>query len=345
MLRNVRDGLRHRQRGVILVWMAVFMLILLSFVALGLDGAKLMATRSQLQNAADAAALGGAGGIQSSNGALIQGLVNDRAARVGLANKAFENTVTPVVIDTVNDVFIDYTARTVRVIARRQGTTSMVAHFAQVVGLPKLEVRAEATAKVTQPCTTCILVPFGVPTQAVTPLIPGNEYNLTAGTGGSQYQYLDFAGKYPCPQDFCSQAGGGASEFQCAIENGFQCCASKGDCIDVKPGLTVSAIRNGIQYRIDNDVDHTQYFANNSYSTYLAAGGNGLRVIVVPLVTYTGGSGGNNKGCIDDFAVFFIKRPYNQGSTSVPGEFINKIVVGSGSCTGPGTAYVTTLIK
>src|SRR5216117_3101049 len=57
-----------RDRGVIFIWVALFLLMIVGFVALGVDIAKLMATRSQLQNAADSAALAGASAIDPATG-------------------------------------------------------------------------------------------------------------------------------------------------------------------------------------------------------------------------------------------------------------------------------------
>src|SRR3989442_7358392 len=158
MFRRLRDPNRRNQRGVIIIWMVVFLLIILGFVALGMDGAKLMTTRSQLQNAADAAALAGATNTMNPlTGTLVDGLVKDHVAQTGLQNRAYTNSAVPVVIDTTNDVTIDPVERTVRVIARREGTDGMVVHLAQVVGLHKLDVRAEATAKVAIPSRVCRL--------------------------------------------------------------------------------------------------------------------------------------------------------------------------------------------
>lgn len=60
-----REGrrLRRQPRGQALVTMAVSMVVLLGFVGLAIDVGMLMVTRNEMQNAADAAALAGAGGM------------------------------------------------------------------------------------------------------------------------------------------------------------------------------------------------------------------------------------------------------------------------------------------
>src|SRR5438067_1614398 len=100
MFRRLRRGLRGNQRGVIIVWMCVFILIMIAFVALGLDGAKLMATRTELQNAADAAALAGASAVDPLTGKLVVSSAKYNAAYTANLNHAYELNGTPVNLDT-----------------------------------------------------------------------------------------------------------------------------------------------------------------------------------------------------------------------------------------------------
>ena len=62
MRRRTRDT--QQQRGTVLVWFALFLLTLVGLISLGVDVAKLMGARTQLQNAADAAALAAANQFQ-----------------------------------------------------------------------------------------------------------------------------------------------------------------------------------------------------------------------------------------------------------------------------------------
>jgi uncharacterized membrane protein len=68
-----RDASRRprNERGVVFLWVALFLTLILGFVALSIDIAKLMTARSQLQNAADAAALAGASAIDPATGAIV----------------------------------------------------------------------------------------------------------------------------------------------------------------------------------------------------------------------------------------------------------------------------------
>src|SRR6185295_6477165 len=80
------------QRGVIIIWTAFFLLAILGFVAIGIDVSKLMATRTQLQNAADAAALAGASALDVMTGAIPPNTTVAPAQSVSASNKAFVNT-------------------------------------------------------------------------------------------------------------------------------------------------------------------------------------------------------------------------------------------------------------
>src|SRR5215831_8961281 len=88
----------RRERGVMIIWLTLFLLVLIGFGSLSVDVAKLAATRTQLQNAADAAALAGASAIDSETGAIIQGTATTRAQGAALSDKAFIADAQPVVL-------------------------------------------------------------------------------------------------------------------------------------------------------------------------------------------------------------------------------------------------------
>src|SRR5438445_13721590 len=113
----------HRpQRGAIIIWLAVFLLVLIGITSLGIDMAKLMATHTQLQNAADAAALAGASAIDAATGNVIADSAVVRAQTIGAFNKAFVDGPVAVQIDAADVVLVDN--HTVRVTARREGANA-----------------------------------------------------------------------------------------------------------------------------------------------------------------------------------------------------------------------------
>src|SRR5262245_21464944 len=106
------------ERGVVIIWTAFFMIMMLGFVALGIDVAKIMATRTELQNAADAAALAGASAIDLTTGKLRPDSALIRAQFNAIHNKAMVDNSVPITL-LAGDVSVDPTLNTVAVTTRR----------------------------------------------------------------------------------------------------------------------------------------------------------------------------------------------------------------------------------
>ena len=83
------------ERGVLIIWLALFLLTMIGFVSIGVDLAKLSTTQAQLQTAADAAALAAASAIDSNTGKIIHDEAVLRAQTTGGLNKAYELVPTP----------------------------------------------------------------------------------------------------------------------------------------------------------------------------------------------------------------------------------------------------------
>src|SRR5262245_20934093 len=88
----------RRERGVVIVYLAFFIVVILGFLSLAVDGAKLVATRTQLQRAADAAALAGVSAIDLETGTIIPDTAVARAQETAALNKAFSDGPTSVVV-------------------------------------------------------------------------------------------------------------------------------------------------------------------------------------------------------------------------------------------------------
>lgn len=335
---------RSDQRGVAIIWMAFFLLVMLGFVALGVDIAKLMATRSQLQNAADAAALAGASALDPVTFTIQPGLAKQRALYTATQNRAYQMATTPVQVDTTNDVFVDNVAHTVRVIARREGGSSVIVHFAQVVGITALEVRAEATAKVDSASSACEkLVPLAVQPDSGVVFTPGcaNEYRIKEG-GGAGFQGQYGGVQFPaCPEGPCGgMQPSGANTLNCLLANGYSCCIQVGDCLTPKTGNSSGPVKAAIETRFSLDTDQRQGICYESYN------GNGWRVIYVPITGPAGGGGSSGCYPIQSFGAFFIKNiPGNGNQNFITAEFINAILPGSPGGPGSGSVFALRLIK
>jgi len=326
---NPRQKPVHRnERGVVIIWSAFFMIMMLGFVALGIDVAKIMSTRTQLQNAADAAALAGASALNLATGQIMPDTAVARAQTTAFRNKAFVDTPTPITL-LAGDVQINAAERTVKATVRRDPTTdgSMITHVAQVLGIKNVSVNATATAKAERTCSECDkLVPLGaIPPNAGSTFNVGCAfvYTLLEGKGGGangNWQALSFP---ECNEGPCQGQGStGASTLRCLIENGYGCCLGVGDIVQTKPGSNAGPVKTSLQARWDADTDRNP---NICYSAYR---GNGKRVVNVPVIQSLGA--GRSDVRVVGFAAFFLKvRPTGSGQL-VPAEFVYDVVPGTG---------------
>ena len=316
-----------RERGIAVIFVALFLLVSLWFVSMAIDVGKVMAARTELQAAADAAALAGASAIDPVTGVIDQPVAKARAAAAASGNKAYQSVETPIVIDPELDVEFPTPDR-VKVTVKRTAATGnpVVLHFAQTFGLPSVGVQADATAEAQELNSIC---------EGMAPFAPSNppgdigfftdcdsSYALKVGAGNSSqgnFQLLD----YPdCNEDDFSGSGGAAVRYY--TENGYQCCINLGaECVLTEPGNKVGPLQQWIQARWDADTDQTSH----CYQDYT---GNGKRVFLTPIIE-TFDVNGKKIVRIVNFAAFFLTyRP--QGSMvqqGVRGQFIQYVAPGA----------------
>ena len=291
---NTRD-----ERGVAMLYAAVFLLSSVWLVSLALDMGKLMATKTQLQRAADAAALAGASAVDSQTGNLIEALARDRAAKTAGSNEALREIAEPVVIDPDADVAFPR-FNWVQVTVHRTADTGnpMTTIFARSLGIMSIDVQATATAEVSpiNPCDG--IPPFAITVGGYTPdqdytfnLDPGALQSLNLGAPGitaiDSYilDYVSFqAGGNDCNEGPCSQVGG--STLGCYIVNGYGCCLKKGDeFTTLLLNDQFSTVKNSLKDRWNGDTDQREGI------TYADYAGNGNRVLICPIVEVLGGGG------------------------------------------------------
>jgi hypothetical protein len=325
------DQQAKHERGIAVLFVALFLLVALWFVSMAIDVGKVMAARTELQAAADAAALAGASAIDPVTGVIDQPLAKARAAAAALENKAYQSVETAIVIDPELDVEFPQPDQ-VKVTVKRTAATGnpVVLHFAQTFGLPSVGVRADATAEAQELNSICEgMVPFA-PTNP-----PGDvgfftdcdsSYTLKVGAGNSSqgnFQLLDFE---DCNEDNFTGSGGAAVRYY--TEFGYQCCISLGaEWTLTEPGNKVGPLQQGIQARWNADTDQTSH----CYSDYA---GNGKRIFITPIIE-TFDVDGKKLVRIVNFAAFFLTYP-PQGSMAqqgVNGQFIQ--YVAPGEANGP----------
>lgn len=343
MLKRKGMPARRGERGVMIIWLALFLLVLIGFGSLSVDVAKLATTRTQLQNAADAAALAGASALDPTTGVIVQPTAIGRAQTSAVSNKAFIDEPQPVVLAAADVTFPTPTRCKVKV--RREGANGVVTTLAQVVGLKKLEVTATATAKIdTVGTVLCGILPLGVSPQGNQNFLVGcnHTYTLKSGSGGGgggQYGAVDF------PQcvntgDCAGMPSTGANTFRCLMKYGYCCPISIGDVVKTESGNMAGPTRQAIDYRFDADACSDQGIC---YTEYLARGGSGQRVVLIPITTPVAG---NANVTILGFSAFFLKTRVGTGQGgSLQGEFLYKVIPGTGSGTGGGNGVVAFAIR
>jgi len=225
-------GTRRAERGQALIMFALAAGVLFGFVAMAIDVGMILHERRVLQNAADAAALAGALELPDS-AALAGDQAQEWAKSNGIdlaSGDELDITISP-----------DNTSVTVEV--RRE--TSFI--FGRVLGLVSTEVHADATARVGSPLALSGILPFGVLESAInydgTPtVIKYDASNPSTGNFG------------PIRVD-----GSGSAVLEESIMYGTQtgvCAQSQPACQDptvpTQTGNTISAARNGFNYRFNN---------------------------------------------------------------------------------------------
>jgi hypothetical protein len=332
---------RRGEEGIALIYVAIFLLVSLWFVSLAIDIGKIMAAKTELQAAADAAALAGASAIDPKTGETVQDSARVRAAYTALQNKALEQVKTPIVIDPQADVEFpgDPDQHRVKVTVHRDAAHGdpVLLHFAQTLGIPSVGVRADATAEAKPLSAICEnLVPFA-PQEPPTGGFSNDcdsVYTLKVGAGNSSsgnFQLLDFP---PCADDDFQGSGGAA--IRQYTQYGYKCCIGIGDeFVLTEPGNKVGPLSQALNARWDADTDKREGICFDEYI------GNRSRVFLTPIIQ-SFDVNGKKFVKIVQFAAFFLRyRPngsmVNQGVT---GQFIQYVAPGDFGSTPPDSTVV-----
>lgn len=322
--RNSRRG----EEGIALIYVAVFLLVSLWFVSLAIDVGKIMAARTELQAAADAAALAGASALDPLTLEVIPTEAKARASAVASSNHAYEGVTTSVVIDP--DVDVEFPAiRQVKVSVYRDADHGdpVLLHFAQALGIPSIGVKADATAEVAPLTTICKgLAPFApeqLPGGADFDKTCGVTYLLTLGPGSSNtgnFQLLDFP---ECPEN--NFTGGGGSAVREYTEKGWNCCLDMSSTVtvDTKPGLTGGPLVQGLKARWIADSDTRENICYQQYT------GNQSRVFLCPIIKDFQVNGKSEVEIVKFAAFFLVDKPSGSlVNTGIRGQFIDYVAPG-----------------
>src|ERR1043165_3016132 len=184
-----RDG----ERGSVLATATLGMLSLLLAVGLGVDISRLYLAKTELQNAADSAALAGASGLNGSS----SGITKAADLAVGTMNN-YQFNKTGVAIPRSNVTFavnLDgpymsegdaaASAKNIRFVQVSTPTAPISVTFSGSILGNSRNMSATATAGLSVPINIfCNFIPVSVIDYDV-PMTPGNTYTIRGGTGSS----------------------------------------------------------------------------------------------------------------------------------------------------------------
>ncbi len=342
---------RKSERGSILAVSAIGMLSLLLAVGLGVDVSHLYLAKNELQNAADAAALAGASGlnynaagITAATNRAVQEMnkydFNQQSVSFPRANVLFAKELAGPYMSEAAALASPNGVRFVQVTTPQSPVN--IAFVSMVLG-KSYNLKAEAIAGVSAPLNSFAgYLPVSVvDDDALSTIKPGNLYTFRGAPQGSvspgNYQILAID-------------GAGASDDRIGLASGVKKVVGPGGYVDTKPGVSAGAVRQGINTRFDDyasQLDPVNYPPDTNikegitYQQYLAGspsqapshpGVFGRRVVLIPIIKKSQFTGGRTNVQIDHFGAFFLRSKVQGGNGGdVQAEYIGVgVVVGNG---------------
>jgi Flp pilus assembly protein TadG len=342
---------RKRERGSILATSAIGMLSILLAVGLGIDISRFYLAKTELQNAADAAALAAVSALNTSPLGITKAA--DRA--VAAMNK-YDFNKTGVTFPRSNVLFAvnldgpymgegaaQGQAANIRFVQVTTPDSNVGVSFAAPILGNTKTLSATATAGFSVPLNMfCNFLPVSVIDYG-TPISPGNTYTFRAGSGSmvspGNYQILAVAGE-------------GGQDARVGLAAGVDRCAAPGEtyAVDTKTGVTAGAVRQGLNTRFDEyvtsqvdpsemppdtnikeSITYDQYKNGSPSQAPKNPGVDGRRVVVIPIVKADQYDQGRNVVTFDRFGTFFLQTKVGSGNGGdLVAEYIDDIVIGQG---------------
>ncbi len=354
---------RKSERGSILATSAMGMLSLLLAVGLGVDISRLYLTKAELQNAADASALSAisglnatATGVTEATNRAVAGMNKYNFNKVGVsfprANVLFAiNLGGPY----ISEAAAQSNPANIRFVQVTTPPTAVPVSFAALVLGNSKNLSATATAGYSVSLNViCPWLPAFILDNPASPISPGGVYNFRLDAG----QHIS-----PGNYQLLSPDGPGGSDTRLGMANGVNVCASPGDEVATKPGMTAGDVRQGLNTRFDiyqgpvdpaksppdtnvaENINYTQYRNGTVTKTPGNVGTPGRRVVFIP-ISKDPPDGGRNSVVIDRFGVFFLQSSVGGGNGGeIKAEYVTDIVLaGKGGYdpnAGPGNDLLT----
>ncbi len=352
-------GKNKRERGSVLATSAIGMLSILLAVGLGVDISRFYLSKTELQNAADAAALAAVSALNTSSLGITKAA--DRAVAsmnsydFNKTNITFprENVLFAVNLDGpyMSEASAQAQAANIRFVQVTTADEPVGVSFAAVVLGNSKNLSATATAGLSVSLNMfCNFLPVSVIDYG-TPLSPGNTYTFRAGSGSmvspGNYQIL-------------AVAGSGGQDVRVGLAAGVDRCAAPGAVyeVDTKTGVTAGAVRQGLNTRFDDyqtsqvtpalmppdtnikeNITYDQYKSGSPSTAPRNTGVDGRRVVIIPIVKQDQYDQGRNTVKFDRFGTFFLQNKVGSGNGGdLIAEYIDDIVIGQGGFDPTGGA-------
>ena len=355
-----RTSRRRNERGAVLATAALGMLALLLAVGLGVDISRFYLAKTELQNAADAAALAAVSALNSSSAGITE--ATDRAVAAMNSHEfnktgvAFPRSSVLFAVNLNGPYMSEAAAASspanIRFVQVTTPQAAIAVTFAgSIIGKSK-NMSASATAGMSIPPNiyTGFLPLFFA--DYGTPMQPGGVYTVRAAPQDSvsegNYQVLAVAGE-------------GASDVRTGLASGCYTPAKEGGVFEVntKPGVNSGPVRAGINTRFDEydsqtdpslqppdtnvkeNITYAQYRDGTATQAPTHPGVAGRRIVLIPIVKVSEVDQGRNVVTFDRFGVFFLRSKVSNGNGGdIVAEYISeRITIGSGGydpAGGPG---------
>jgi Flp pilus assembly protein TadG len=326
---------KRRERGSVLAMSALGMLTFLLATGMAVDLGHFYLVKSELQNAADAAALAGASALNSGPAGINR--ARDRAV-AAMNSYEFNQkgmggpTVKVTFSANLESGYMDEaaassaaTAPKIRFVRVETPPVPVNVFFAAVALGSKKDLKAQATAGMSAPISSvCDFLPVSVIDYG-TPIKPGDTYTFRAAPGGAvspgNYQIL-------------AVAGSGGKDVRIGLASGVDACAAPGEeyAVDTKPGVTSGPVRVGINTRFDEygpqvdpvsqppdtnvmeDITYDDYIRGTPSKAPTHAGVDGRRIVIIPIVKQDEYDSGRGVVKFNRFGLFFLRTKVGGGS-------------------------------
>jgi Flp pilus assembly protein TadG len=349
---------RKNERGSILATSAVGMLSLLLAVGLGVDISRFYLVKTELQNAADAAALAATSCLNGGPSGITRAIT---AATVTITNNYDFNKTGVTIADVQFSASLDNgymsaaaaqgQANKIRFVKVTTAQSPVGVTFAAVVLGPTKNLSAEATAGYSVPLNEiCNWLPISVIDYG-TPITAGNTYTFRAQSGTAispgNYQIL-------------AVAGSGGADVRVGLAAGVDYCAGPGAeySVDTKPGVSSGPVRQGLNTRFDDygtsqvnpqdmppdkniqeNITYYDYTHNGPSKAPSHPGFNNRRVVYIPIVKIEQYDQGRNIVKFDRFGQFFLQTKVGSGNGGdLTAEYIQDATLGVGRYNPDGGA-------